>query len=396
MGWEVAESAAAIDYLLSFFFGCIFCVYLVPAFFALSTIISNLVAFVMLLLVHNHVEIGVNLLAAEAGRRVVTKLIAVASYTTAPRSFRRVFIIAIIFALILPSSAVLDFGAIGGPTDGPPPALADNPLVAPMDTGDASPSPAADNGVLGAVLGAAQAIANVVQPQPAAMRFTRRPPEIPAEPAPGAVRYARSGGGLGWAKIPTQFDTELEVRWFDGRLFAKVTAESIPPLAPFIKSDSDHEKSWRRRIAWLTKQRLYCEAHPRSDADSCVMEWRALQRLLSVRNLTDGKGNKDKSPCVPATQYDADDLYTWEEWAQQVRALDLGFEKRESALQCRDTLIVRAGAVVLARGSARVRAARERSICRTRRQRHASERGRSVQPIRQIRLAQTWLHQGTD
>ena len=62
------------------------------------------------------------------------------------------------------------------------------------------------------------------------------------------------------------------------------------------------------------------------------MEWRALQRLLSVRNLTDGKGNKDKSPCVPATQYDADDLYTWEEWAQQVRAWiwDL---RSESALQ---------------------------------------------------------------
>ena len=53
MGWEVAESAAAISYLLSFFFGCIFCIYLVPSFFALSTIISNLVAFVMMLLVHN-------------------------------------------------------------------------------------------------------------------------------------------------------------------------------------------------------------------------------------------------------------------------------------------------------------------------------------------------------
>ena len=316
MGWEAAESAATISYLMCFFFGCIFSIYLVPSFFALSTIISNLVTFVMMLLVHNHVEIGVNMLAAEAGRWVVSKLTAVVYYTAAPRLFRRVFIIAIIIALILPSSAVLDFDAIDGPADGPPPTLADNPLVAPMDTGDASPSPAADNGVLGAVLGAAQAIANVVQPQPAAMRFTRRPADIPAEPTPGAVRYARSGGGLGWAKIPTQFDTELEVRWFDGRLFAKVTAQSIPPLAPFIKSDSDHEKSWRRRIAWLNKQKLYCEAHPRSDADSCVMEWRALQRLLSVRNLTDAKGQKDKSPCVPATQYDADDLYTWEEWAQ--------------------------------------------------------------------------------
>ena len=101
MEWEVAESAVAISYLLSFFFGCIFCIYLVPSFFALSTIISNLVAFVMMLLVHNHVEIGVNLLAAEAGRRVVTKLTTVVYYTTAPRSFRRVFIIAVICALIL-------------------------------------------------------------------------------------------------------------------------------------------------------------------------------------------------------------------------------------------------------------------------------------------------------
>jgi len=231
---------------------------------------------------------------------------------------------------------VLDFDAIGG-GDGPPPALDANPLVAPMDTGDASPSPAADNGVLGAVLGAAQAIANVVQPQPAAMRFTRRPADIPAEPAPSAVRYARSGGGLGWAKIPTQFDTELEVRWFDGRLFAKVTAESIPPLAPFIKADGDTADSWRRRIAWLNKQKLHCEAYPRTDKKTCVMEWRALQRLLSVRNLTDAKGQKDKSPCVPATQYDADDLYTWEEWAQQVRALQLRLEKPEGFAVSRHT-----------------------------------------------------------
>ena len=395
MDWEVAESAVAIRYLLSFFFGWVFFVYVTPAFFSLSTIIVNFVTCIMMLMCKLHIEIAINIVAMGAvfnATRIFMYWLLRRRRHPLAQAARVLLIIAVIIALILPSSAVLDFGD----GDGPPPALADNPLVAPMDTGDASPSPAAENGVLGAVLGAAQAIANVVQPQPAAMRFTRRPADIPAEPTPGAVRYARSGGGLGWAKIPTQFDTELEVRWFDGRLFAKVTAQSIPPLAPFIKSDSDHEKSWRRRIAWLTKQKLYCEAHPRLDTDSCVMEWRALQRLLSVRNLTDAKGQKDKSPCVPAAQYNADDLYTWEEWAQQVRALQLRLEKPERALQCRDTLIVRAGAVVLARGSARVRAARERSICHTRRQRHASERGRSVQPIRQIRLAQTWLHEGTD
>ena len=112
---------------------------------------------------------------------------------------------------------------------------------------------------------------------------------------------------------------ELEVRWHGGTLFAKVTAESVPPLASFVPG-ANVASSWSRRAKAVETAGYYCEAYPRSTKDECVMEWRALKWLLEQRNRTTRDGRAPfVSPCVPSTQYDASKLHRWMQWADQVR-----------------------------------------------------------------------------
>eukprot|EP01045_Picozoa_sp_COSAG04_P055305 COSAG04_NODE_25195_length_311_cov_0.575472_1_plen_92_part_10 len=80
--------------------------------------------------------------------------------------------------------------------------------------------------------------------------------------------------------------SEMEVRWYQGNLVAKVTALSIPPLAKFISDESDDRNSYKRRRNAVVAQGFYCEAHVRSDKDTCVMEWPAVEWLLDQRNRT--------------------------------------------------------------------------------------------------------------
>ena len=87
----------------------------------------------------------------------------------------------------------------------------------------------------------------------------------------------------------------MEVRWYQGNLVAKVTAQSIPPLAKFISDESDHSHSYKRRRNAVVAQGFYCEAHVRSDEDTCVMEWPAVEWLLDQRNRTTRPGREPSS-----------------------------------------------------------------------------------------------------
>jgi len=124
----------------------------------------------------------------------------------------------------------------------------------------------------------------------------------------------------------------MEVRWYQGNLVAKVTALSIPPLAKFISDESDDRNSYKRRRNAVVAQGFYCEAQVRTDEDTCVMEWPAVEWLLDQRNRTTIAGATHVSACVPSTQFDASDLWHWRQWARQVRLISkavLGTEKRE-------------------------------------------------------------------
>eukprot|EP01045_Picozoa_sp_COSAG04_P024189 COSAG04_NODE_2988_length_3309_cov_1.989720_2_plen_299_part_00 len=296
-------------WLLTFLFGFGFFVYLVPALLVYLTVLINIVSSLAYVCRHG---IALNMLTAGAACNA-TRLLYLGVHTARAARVHVLIIASLLILCALPTAAApgsLDFGS---PV---PMETADNPLAAPAP----DDAPAATNGVFGALLGAAQAAASIVtQPQRRQMKFTALPSAIPTKAAANAQPYARSGGALPWAQIPTEFGTTLEVRWYDGHLFAKVTAATISPLGPFIEVDGEHRNAARKRREAVNTQGYYCEAHPRMDKESCVMEWPALQWLLSQRNRTSESGERHKSPCVPATQHDAAELHTWRQWADMVR-----------------------------------------------------------------------------
>ena len=116
-------------------------------------------------------------------------------------------------------------------------------------------------------------------PHSVGMRFTPLPTTVSKRPPKtGAPHYARAGGELRWTRIPTPAapGPGLEVRWYKGTLFAKLTAEAIPPLAPFVPSaPGGHGQSWTRRCKAVHKAGYYCEAYPRSDKHCAVVCWKA-------------------------------------------------------------------------------------------------------------------------
>ena len=158
------------------------------------------------------------------------------------------------------------------------------------------------------------------------MLFTPVPAPIPLGWATkaGAPHYACAGGDLRWTRIPTPPGTApgpgLEVRWYRGTLFAKVTAQAISPLAGFVPSAPGHGQSWTRRMKAVHNAGYYCEAYPRSDKYSAVVCWKALKWLLEQRNRTALDGTTPfRSPCVPEQQYPREELHRWMQWADQVR-----------------------------------------------------------------------------
>ena len=309
LDWEKAESEDQMVWLLMILFGFGFFVYIMPIVLVYVSILVNIVFSLAYACRHG---IALNMLTAGAACNA-TQLLYLGVHTARAARVHVLIIASLLILCALPTAAAPGVDAFGSPV---PMEIADNPLATPAP----DDAPAATNGVFGALIGAAQAAVSVVtQPQRRPMKFTALPSAIPTEAAANAQPYARSGGALPWAQIPTEFDTALEVRWYDGHLFAKVTAETIPPLGAFIKADGDSRTSAWKRWSAVKTQGFYCEAHPRMDKKSCVMEWPALQWLLSQRNRTSASGERHKSPCVPATQHDAAELHTWRQWADMVR-----------------------------------------------------------------------------
>ena len=125
---------------------------------------------------------------------------------------------------------------------------------------------------------------------------------------------------------------DLEVRWYQNRMFIKLTTESCPPLALFL-DDGKGNAHWNRSQKAVEKQGYYIELHKKTTACEryAVVEIDALLWLLTQRN------RRATGAHIPSQKADERLLQQWQHWTRQACAFftasKLGTSSRTNAPQ---------------------------------------------------------------